>query len=141
MRKLFKQKNRGFTLVETLVAISIFTIGILSLMSVLASGIANTNYAKEKMAASYLAQQGIEYVRNMRDNYVLYTSSTGLSWNTFLTADKSDPSPDPNFTRTIQMITIPSNGNEVQIISTVSWVQKSGNYHVTFSENLYNWTE
>jgi hypothetical protein len=30
-----------------------------------------------------LAQEGIEYVRNVRDNYVLYTSSTSNDWSSF----------------------------------------------------------
>lgn len=90
MSKFFKQKNRGrevlslskgFTLVETLVSISIFTVSILGLMSVLASGISDTTYAKQKMTASYLAQEGIEYIRNMRDAYVLYPANG--SWNSF----------------------------------------------------------
>jgi|SRR3989338_7380480 len=79
----FSRKKGGFTLVETLVAISIFTISILGLMSVLASGISNTNYAKTKMVASYLAQEGIEYMRNMRDTYVLNTEVSGNSWAGF----------------------------------------------------------
>src|SRR3990167_10563893 len=100
MQKIFLQKNkgftptpvssktgvdlrskRGFTLVETLVAISIFTVSILGLLSVLSGGISDTSYAKKKIIASYLAQEGIEYIRNMRDNYVLYPSNG--TWNNF----------------------------------------------------------
>ena len=80
-------QSKGFTLVETLVAISIFTVSILGLMSVLASSISNTHYAKQKMVASYLAQEGIEYIKNMRDTSILYGS--GNPWNQF----KSDFSP------------------------------------------------
>mgnify|MGYP001567717758 FL=1 len=76
-----KSKCRGFTLVETLIAISIFTVSLLGIMSVLASGIADTNYAKRKMTATYLAQEGIEYIRNMRDTAVLYGS--GNPWAQF----------------------------------------------------------
>ena len=98
MKKLFKQKNKaftrtpkfgvtpkggGFTLVETLVAISIFTMSILGLITVLASGIADTNYAKRKIIATYLAQEGIEYVRNMRDTYVLYSANPTTGWTAF----------------------------------------------------------
>lgn len=78
-----RESNRGFTLVEALVAIAIFTVSISGLMVVLAAGIYNTNYAKNKITASYLAQEGIEYIRNMRDTYGLYTAETRKDWNDF----------------------------------------------------------
>lgn len=137
-------KGGGFTLIETLVAISIFSISILAMMAVLADGISDTNYAKTKITASYLAQEGIEYIRNMRDNYVLYTDTTGLTWDDFKAANKDYPSPDPNFIRTITQTTVsgdPELENEVRIRSTVSWTQGSGNYSVVFSESLFNWVE
>src|SRR3989344_968315 len=84
MKKIFKQKNRGFTLIETLVAISIFTVSILALLSILTQGISDTNYAKNKIIASYLAQEGIEYIRNMRDTFMLYDpADTQTGWNSF----------------------------------------------------------
>src|SRR3989344_723402 len=99
MKKTLQQKNiacpqclkhsfcrRGFTLVETLVAVSIFSISILALMSVLASGIANTNYAKQKMIAAYLAQEGIEYIRNMRDTFALFGDGGSPNWTQFRNA-------------------------------------------------------
>jgi Tfp pilus assembly protein PilV len=141
MKKIFQKKNNGFTLVETLVAVTIFTFAILALMSVLASGISNTNYAKQKMTASYLAQEGVEYLRNIRDTHVLYDGSSG--WVNFESdpAAASYPSPVdfPGFTRTVLLQAISS--DEVRISSTVSWVQSSGNYSVTFSENLFNWIQ
>ena len=79
--KKFRRINSGFTLVETLVAISIFSMSILGLLSVLASGITNTTYAKEKIIADYLAQEGIESIRNMRDSFVLYPANG--NWNSF----------------------------------------------------------
>lgn len=75
----------GFTLVETLVAISIFSLSILGLLSVLSQGIADINYAKQRMVAEYLAQEGIEYVRNMRDTYTLYHPASGQDgWDDFV---------------------------------------------------------
>ncbi len=82
MKNFFKQKNKGFTLVEVLVAVVIFTLSILSVMAVLGSGVANTNFAKNKIIAEYLAQEGIEYIRNTRDTNVLYTVPGG--WQAFL---------------------------------------------------------
>ncbi len=156
MSKFYKQKNRGFTrtpkfgvtpkgggftLVETLVAVSIFSLSILGLMSILASGVSNTNYAKQKMTASYLAQEGIEHARNIRDTHVLYDASSG--WDNFKNDSNVTSYPSPsdysNFTRAITLTTI--NTDEVKITSTVSWVQGSGSFNIIFSENLFNWIE
>jgi type II secretory pathway pseudopilin PulG len=76
-------KGGGFTLVETLVAISIFSLSLIGLMNALGSGIADTNYAKKKITAAYLAQEGIEYLRNMRDTYVLYSATAPAGWTAF----------------------------------------------------------
>ena len=88
MFNYLKQKNKsklGFTLVETLVAISIFSISIISLLSVLAKGIIDINYAESKVTASYLAEEGIEYIRNMRDTYVVNDVDPATGWSDFLT--------------------------------------------------------
>ena len=77
--------NKGFTLVETLVAIAIFATSVLVFMTVLASDISNTGYAKEKIVASYLAQEGIESVRNLRDTYMLFSVTADSGWGSFRT--------------------------------------------------------
>lgn len=77
------KNSKGFTLVETLIAISIFTISILGMISILSNGITDTNYAKDKIIATYLAQEGIEFVRNIRDDSVLY-NTTNSGWSDFL---------------------------------------------------------
>ena len=76
MKFFNKQKlNTAFTLVETLVAISIFTGAILGLLSFSAGSIGDNNYAKNKLIATYLSQEGLEYMRNLRDTYVLFQSN------------------------------------------------------------------
>jgi prepilin-type N-terminal cleavage/methylation domain-containing protein len=76
--------NKGFTLVETLVAIAIFSTSLLGLLSILASSISDTTYAKQKMTADYLAQEGIETIRNMRDTFALYDTTSGQhGWDAF----------------------------------------------------------
>jgi prepilin-type N-terminal cleavage/methylation domain-containing protein len=82
MQKKQLQKNKGFTLIETLVAISIFSMSSLALISVLTQGVTDMNYIKNKLTADNLAVEGVEYVRNMRDTYVLYGNNTG--WTDFL---------------------------------------------------------
>lgn len=142
MKIYSQQKNKGFTLIETLVAISIFTMSILGLLSILASGISNTNYAKQKMAATYLAQEGIEYARNVRDNKVL-----SGSWGNFYnlpndSAEINPPAPsDSNFIRTVSKIPVGTTGDEVKISSTVKCTKCSNGYTITLSEDLFNWVE
>lgn len=59
--------QHGFTIVETLVALSIFSVAVIALISVTISGSSGSTYVKNKLTASYLAQEGIEMVRNLRD--------------------------------------------------------------------------
>lgn len=80
------KNNTGFTLIETLVAVSIFAGSILALVAVLSNNLADTQYAKKKVIATYLAQEGVEYIRNIRDTYVLYETSEGQGWIDFQTA-------------------------------------------------------
>lgn len=71
MKNFIKNKNKsktsGFTIIETLVALSIFCFSILALLVVTSQGAASTTFTKNKLSASYLAQEGIEMIRNMRD--------------------------------------------------------------------------
>jgi Tfp pilus assembly protein PilV len=156
MSKFFKQKNKacpaklqrsgGFTLVEALVSISIFSTSILGLMSILASGISDTSYVKQKIKAEYLAQEGVEYARNKRDTTVLYNSSgRQAGWNTFYGLSDFNITPsapdDISFSRTITKTSIAGTSDEVKITSTVTWNHGSGPKSVTLSENLFNWIE
>jgi len=88
MKIFFKKFNKGFTLIETLVAVSIFTTSVLALMVVLSNNLSNVNYAKRKLIATFLAQEGVEYMRNMRDTYLLYLPPSAPEgdngWNSFV---------------------------------------------------------
>jgi len=171
MSKFLKKNNRGFTLVETLVAISIFTVSILGMMAVLSGSISDTRFAKQKLTATYLAQEGIEYIRNMRDTLVLYDTDPSNpaqhGWDAFRTKMNScragnecgfdDLSPGPtshifscsgnncglsgNYSGFVRKIWTEQGANEVKIFSETSWKQDSGDYKVTFSENLFNWIQ
>ncbi len=78
MQNFFIKNNtiKGFTLIETLVALAIFSSAIVGMIVILAGGIANTTFVKNKTSATYLSQEGVELVRNLRDSYSL-TGSGG----------------------------------------------------------------
>ncbi len=61
----------GFTLLETLVAITILTMATLGPMQLASRMIASARVSQNRIVAFYLAQEGIEYARNTRDNNFL----------------------------------------------------------------------
>lgn len=69
--KYFRTGKRGFTLVETLVAITILIIAIVGPMSLAQQSIASSRLAKNQITAFYLAQESVEYIRNTRDSNLL----------------------------------------------------------------------
>lgn len=67
----------GFTLIETLVAITVLTTAIVAPMSLAARALASAFYARDQVAAFHLAQEAIEAVRNIRDNNILTNALLG----------------------------------------------------------------
>ena len=53
-------------------------IAIVTPMSIASKSLSSANYAKDQVTAFYLAQEGIELVRSIRDNYAL---SGEFEWN------------------------------------------------------------
>lgn len=64
--KIFKL-NGGFTLLEVMVAIFIISIGVLGVVKMIPSLSASAQVNSSRLVAAYLAQEGIEMVRNIRD--------------------------------------------------------------------------
>jgi Tfp pilus assembly protein PilV len=63
--------EKGFTIIETLVAITILMVAIVGPLTVAYKGLAAAVYARDQMIGSYLAQDAMEYIKNMRDNNLL----------------------------------------------------------------------
>ncbi|PJE74182.1 MAG: hypothetical protein COV01_01630 [Candidatus Taylorbacteria bacterium CG10_big_fil_rev_8_21_14_0_10_41_48] len=63
-----KRVARGFTLVEAMVAISILSLSITGPMIIAQKGIGSAIYARDQITAFYLAQEAVEYIRNVRDS-------------------------------------------------------------------------
>lgn len=166
MRTIFQKRKatRGFTLIETFVAITILLTAITGPLTIASRGLSSAFLAKEQTTASYLAQEAIEYIRWKRDTNAL----AGSSWLAGLSACTSsacyvdvvrdtinscvgscpsiaynpsswfyDVSSSPGFTRTVQVTSLTS--SESQIIVTVTWTSGGGPHTVTAVENIFNW--
>lgn len=76
MNSFFAQRKTttnqaGFSLVETLVAISILLTVVSSIMLLVNQSIESSGQLSDQLTASYLASDAIEYIRYHRDSYLL----------------------------------------------------------------------
>lgn len=71
--------KHGFTLLETVVALAILSAAIVGPMSLVSGGITNLRISKNRTIASYLAEEGMEVVRGIKENNALAgkTESSG----------------------------------------------------------------
>jgi prepilin-type N-terminal cleavage/methylation domain-containing protein len=63
--------QKGMTLIETLVAITILTVAIVAPMSLTMQSLSAAYYARDQIAAFNLGQEAIESVRSIRDGNIL----------------------------------------------------------------------
>jgi type II secretory pathway pseudopilin PulG len=68
--------SRAFTLIETLVAISLLTISIVAPIALTTQSLESAYYARDQITAYYLAQEAIEALRSVRDAQILQITQT-----------------------------------------------------------------
>lgn len=160
--------QKGFTMLEVIVAISMLTVGIIGASALITQTISLAATSSNRLIASFLAQEGIELVRNIRDRNWLQ----GLNWDSGLDPDPngyqidyddSDLSPysdlsflkidsnlynysSGNLTKFKRKITlsVPSTsecpaGDCFSVKVEVFWQEKRGSRTFLAQENLYNW--
>jgi len=64
----FAKAKGGFTLIETMVALTIITFAVLGPVSLASYSIKTSTSAKNNVIASFLAQDAMEYIKNWRDD-------------------------------------------------------------------------
>ena len=193
MRK--QSMKKGFTLIETFVAITILLISLAGPLSIAAQALRSAYYARDEITAFYLAQEGLEYVYAIRDQNYLFNSANPKSpqrfWLDCLDGVSNSSCPaapqcesvvggpanvscqvdfvnfsaavcpgngcsalyvDSNglfdtdttgaqsaFTRTLTIVPLTDNTDEIRVTSTVSWVSAGISRQFQLSEDLFNW--
>lgn len=79
--------QKGFSLVETLVAVGILAVAVVGALTAAQSGISSSIFSKDQVVAIYLAQEGVEKIRSIRDENALNDEH----WLTGISANVSDP--------------------------------------------------
>jgi prepilin-type N-terminal cleavage/methylation domain-containing protein len=162
MRKRNK-KEQGFTLIETMVALSILSFTLLGMVSLIIINITNAKHIEKNLIAGNLAQEGLEVVRAMRDNDWL----SGGDFGDFLSGDGEyrvqwddmalrplDDNPDLDFDSDSGMYNYGSgdatifkrkvfvkriSDAEISILVTVEWILRSGPIQLQAESHLFDW--
>jgi Tfp pilus assembly protein PilV len=163
----FNKKNKGFTILEAIFTFTIIVVGFSGVMTLILNTARYSQINNYNLVAAYLAQEGLELVRNIRDsnwvdgnewNYGMDNGSyiidynynslrTGGSPNLYIdTSDgfySHDNSGAKSIFQRVISISTPSpdcDGNKcILVSSTVSWSDFGITRSITVSERLYNW--
>ena len=160
------KKCFGFTIIEAIMAIFILTTGILGVFSFISHFTEYSSISTMRITASYLAQEGVEIVKNIRDGNYLEREGI-VSWSEgFATSDwdgeadyKNDDSLSPYggnylnvdndgfysysagsqslFQRKIHIAT--STASSTYITVTVNWAEKERSHEVRVDGEIYSW--
>ena len=75
--------KKGETIVEVLVALVVLTIGAATATSLIVTALRSNQFDKDSLVALNLAQEGLEYMHNLRDtNWLKFSANTQGCWNT-----------------------------------------------------------
>lgn len=90
--KIFNSKNNnGFTVLETIVAITVISVALAGAITAVRTGLISSSISKEQVKAFYLAQEAIEIIRNKRDSNILAAyNGAAVTWLSGI-AEVGDP--------------------------------------------------
>ncbi len=74
--------TRGFSLIETLIAVSVLMMAVAGPLSIAARGLISAQFARDQIIAFHLAREATELIRNKRDANIL----AGQGWLEGMTA-------------------------------------------------------
>ena len=147
--------NSGQSLYELVVAIAVSALIVTAVVSLAASSIQNSTFAKNKSVAGIYAQQASEWLRGQRNadmaGFVTKSSVTGSptywclsdailsnsSWNKQHTCFDSDVITGTKFLRELKFTTTTVSGKtQIEADVTVSWTDSKGIHLVTDATNF-----
>lgn len=164
MKKSLPRQRRGFTLMEVIVSLAIIITALISVITLISSGVSGIAFSKTKITAFGLAQEGLEIVRNVRDNNWINYKRTVSDWRDGLSAGnwcvqynsqnllaysavplktdsngfyQYDSGNNTIFYRRIIISNI--NDNQFKVIARVTWQERGKTQTMEAESRLYNW--
>ena len=163
VRAHFSNFSSGQFLIESMISISIITVGLLGILTLLSSALSLNRVVADQYKGIYLASEGIEVVKSMIDRNVILGAPTqwnsGFNNGSFEVEYSSDdfmPLTGNPFlfkdgiysyalggiatpyrrTITIQLIGF----DEMRVNSNVTWITRGGgNFSVNLEDTFFNW--
>lgn len=158
---MFNKENKGFTFLEVLIAIAIISIGLMAGLALMTMTIASSSMGTSQLIAANLAQEGIEVVRNIRDdNWLdpeaenwkdgLPAGSGYVNWDSNKVkktgSDELHLDVDNRYTHEAGTLTpfrrhieITDAGDYLIVKSIVNWTERGRSHSITLEDHLYNW--
>lgn len=152
---------KGFTLLETIVAVGVIIIGLVSALTLITNALFYVSNIQDRLVAVNLVEEGIEVTRNIRDNNWLQN----LSWNNGLASGSYETSYNStslspysgnpllfnsatglynytagistNYVRQISVANL--SDFEIRVIATVTWQRRGVTYTSSAESHLFNW--
>jgi len=156
--------NKGFTLIETMVALGILVFVLTGMVSLIILNITNAKNIEKNLIAGNLAQEALEVVRSMRDNdwlegnnfgdfipvsgneYSVQWDDTGLSRGLVaqpLNFDETtgiysyDNGELTIYSRKVLIDQVTD--KEIKVLVTVEWILRSGPAQLQAESHLFDW--
>ncbi len=126
MNKIINIKNKkGFTIIETLVAITILMIAVAGPLTIAQKGLTASVYARDQVTASFLAQELMEYNKSQKR----------LNWSNSI-CNSGNTTELVRFTRSCAVTSI--NSDEIKVTVTVTWTNGNIPNNVTLVSHMFN---
>jgi type II secretory pathway pseudopilin PulG len=154
----------GFTLLELIIAAFVIAVALIAAMSLIHRAVLGAQIASSRLTAAYLAKEGLEIVRNIRDsNWLEQRDDASVAWDKNLgtgnwEADFNDFALIPYGDRKLKIdggfynydsgtdtdfkraITITKPSSYILAVSvSITWEQRGVPYALSIQENLYDW--
>ena len=130
-------KEKSFTILEVMMAIFVLTIAVGASYILIQQTLIAVSLTQSKLIASYLTQEGVENVRNIRDtNWI-----NGSAWDTGISSNNEYvnflDSTQSKFERTTSITAMSTSTIEVKV--EVGWNERGRDYSVEVINYLYDW--